>query len=58
VWEVSQDVKLLTICLEVGDYFVIVTNGNIKTSSVGFWILMFTKRLHVVTLERNIDAYG
>jgi hypothetical protein len=36
MWEVSQDGKLLTTCLEVGDYFVIVTNDDIKKSSVGF----------------------
>jgi hypothetical protein len=56
--EVFQDGELLTTCLEIGDYFAIIDNDDIKTSSVGFWILMFTKRLHVVTLERHVDAYG
>jgi hypothetical protein len=36
MWEVSQDGELLTTCLEVGDYFVVIANDNIKTSSVGF----------------------
>ncbi len=36
MWEVSQDGELLTTCLEVGDYFVIVANDDIKNLVLGF----------------------
>jgi hypothetical protein len=36
MWEVSQDGELLTTCLEVGDYFVIVVNDDIKNLVLGF----------------------
>ncbi len=58
MWEVSQDGELLTTCLEVGDYFVVIANDNIKTSSVGFWIFNVHKEVACGTLERHIDAYG
>jgi hypothetical protein len=44
--------------LEVGDYFVVIANDNIKTSSVGFWIFNVHKEVACGTLERHIDAYG
>jgi hypothetical protein len=57
MWEVSHDGESLAACFEVGDYFVVVAIDDVK-DSVGFWVLMCTKKLHMVTKDKQIDAYG
>ncbi len=56
-WEISHDGESSITCLKVGDYFVIVVIDDAQ-DNVGFWILICTKRLHMVAHEKHVNAYG
>jgi hypothetical protein len=55
--EVFHDSESLAACLEVGDYFAVATIDDAEDNA-GFWVLMCTKRLHMVTKEKHVNTYG
>jgi hypothetical protein len=56
-WEVSNDGHSLATCLEVGDNFVVIAQDNIENNAC-FWVLMCVERLHMVTKDMHVDAFG
>jgi hypothetical protein len=54
--KVSDDGESLATCLEIGDCFVVVAQGNTK-DSVGFWVLMCVEGLHMVTKNIHVEAF-
>ncbi len=47
----------MATCLEVGDCFAMVAQDSTK-DNVDFWVLMCVERLHMVTKDMHVDAFG